>query len=734
MAYADVSAAFAAGQIGVEQVEELLVEVYAGDQDSIDARRSRLIRDGQIVKFQLVALNREATLAAERETPPPPRFDPDPTPEEFLKDVPEPDDDDSGFRSVVPEILRRVSVLDAVRRWGKSQAVIKEGNRIEGIHVRCPFSGHEDYRPSAWVNTNKGTWNCGKCELGGDSIDFYAARRYGLESPAFHKTDSFLQVVDEIARELGIEEPTTKAPIIDLSDESDEPDEPGEPKPEPEPDPAPTPAPASVPEPVPPSSEADEPHTITTAETTAGIDLDYDDQESSAEAPRFEWTDLHLPSSSFLAQWMMSAQEELPWIPSEYFLMLGFQAIGLAMGHEMTSVTYGIPLSGSILLAIVGSSGRGKSLAAGRLRDLLMTVDGPAFHHRTGKGVKLVPSAGSPEALTVSIKTEIEDPNDPLLLVEAPTTAWMFEDELASFMSRASRKGGGHIKQRVMALHDFVKKRPEPEVVADDFSLSGGRRTLSDSFFSALFLTQTDAMRTLIAGEDLVSGFFSRIVPVVGASRRKRSAMQPAFDPNPSYYEAYAKLWSACRGARSQLPFATATLQMLDAHKFFDDADVLSEAASIYSRLRVTTLRIALMLAVNAQDTSVRPDHLQSSIDMVSSYVIPCYQYFITAAKASDVTDLRSQILDWVKEEYARTNVWPARQVLSKTRFFRDARGDTGQAALEGLFYDRLLVSIKLTLKLNGQSDILIIPDGAWSGYAACNGRVMKKEEVYAHA
>jgi hypothetical protein len=233
MAYYDVSKSFDAGEIGLPEIETLLVEAHGTDQAAIDARRSRVIKDGEIVRFQLIALNRlakqateDATAAAPESAPVPP---PVPVAPELLADVPDDDDDPTPLDrpDYVAAIKSKMGILAAVRQWGKPQDRFKQGNRTEGIHVRCPFDSHPDMHPSAWVNTQTNLWNCGKCQVGGDVIDFFAARRYSLDPHSYHATSQFHEIVEEIAAELHLDTQPIALPSAspDPDDDEDESDD-----------------------------------------------------------------------------------------------------------------------------------------------------------------------------------------------------------------------------------------------------------------------------------------------------------------------------------------------------------------------------------------------------------------------------------------------------------------------------------------------------------------------------
>jgi hypothetical protein len=54
----------------------------------------------------------------------------------------------------------------------------------------CPIPGHADANPSAWVNTEKNVWYCGRCSQGGDVYDL-AAFHFGMPVPGYKEGGKF---------------------------------------------------------------------------------------------------------------------------------------------------------------------------------------------------------------------------------------------------------------------------------------------------------------------------------------------------------------------------------------------------------------------------------------------------------------------------------------------------------------------------------------------------------------
>jgi hypothetical protein len=764
----NVSRAFDAGEVTVEHVEQMLALAYPDDENERAERRQRVMPDGKIIKFQLVALNQQAAQAIRdnRKNPPQPAAPDEPdVPEQFLVDVPEEIDEFRG-PDYVPEIKNRLGIIAAVRMFGKQQAAIRD-SRTEGIKVRCPFSFHVDNRPSAWVNTEKNTWYCGKCQTGGDVIDFYAAAKHDLEKDQFHRSPEFRAITEEMAEALGIEVFTPfdstawASPLPDATEDSETIDPPtpldDDVVPVQEEDRESDP-PVPV---VPPSHEAEEPITVTTDEMVRGISFESEPDEDTSldtaiglgiQVPRYDPERLGLTEGTFLYSWMAQHAYELPWVPPEYLMMLGFQALGLASGHSVISISKGLRLNGALMMVLIGPSGYGKSTAANKLRRMLLTVEGPRWNQEMGTGVKLLPSPGSAEALVAIMRTDIEDPVNGPATIETPTTAWLFEDEFATFIERTRRRGGSHLKQRLMQFYDFVKEEEGPELVMHDFSLSGKLRNVHDSFMSALFLTQTQSIRTLAERSDLVSGFMNRIVPVFGVQReRQRFDTDLPSEPFPEYFGLYEDVWRKCHadstiGNPIVMPFTQDARQLAQDHPFFEKADRLGEEASIYARLHHITMRLALLLAINdrvpdtirtgnsLQGDVVDAPELRVAIDVVQKFIQPGYAALVEAVSADEVYELSGEIIGYMEGYFSRKARWPLVSEVMARPFWKKYGPVIGPRAVEHLRFSKQIAEVRLQSKNGKKQDIMIATRGSWASFSSHTGKTFQSEAFYGNS
>lgn len=722
-------------------IEALLTALYGeGESDEKVEHRARVLPDGTLNSFQLAALKgRVDREASERASAGPDELvhGAAPLPQvapELQGDIPEPIEGYEDRIDVVAAIKSTHGIVAAVQRWGKPQPSLKIGSKTDGIHVRCPFPAHVDNDPSAWINTSKDTWFCGGCQVGGDQIDFYAAAKWGLNPSTWHgDKELFRQILIELAENLGIdtEPPSEPPPLMPI--------EPPEPEPDDDPDAA---MPWIEPE-IPPAEDNVAPTAPAPSIEALDPDADWDpldkmyDPLDDPRLPEYDWRDLNLPEGTFLHDWMVGNTADLPDVLPEFFIMLGFQALGLACGHHMQTVTGAGILNTSLMLCLVGPSGAGKSKALKRLTDLFDEHAGSEWDPNLGTGIKVFTTPGSPEAMLKTLYHDVEDPMDPLKRIEVPVTALLKEDEFATFVAKAGRKGGEHLKQRVMGFHDFVKTRDRPEIVFHDSSLMNGERSVHDTFFSATFLTQNGVIRKQIEENDMFSGFMNRIIPVFGRRRYKEDPRWVWNTGTPSYVPAWQNTWDRLRRqpVMTRIPIEPAAKEFLwkdriwNAFNDYGDRDDLS----ILSRLKHNTHRIAFLLAVNDLSPSVQTKHYERALHFMDDYVRRCYATFVNAARSTESKDLRQRILEWVAEYYQQTGEWPERRHLSQKSFWRGAP-DSRQQTLDQLIRDQELVQVRLRTHAKSVVQILIATEGHWANYSTMNDKIYEKDVFYANA
>lgn len=549
---------------------------------------------------------------------------PDPIPAEF-------DDDlipDVGRGPRAPDeldtILDGVDILQAYERWCGKMAP-KVGSKRESVMISCPIPGHADKNPSAWMNLDKGTWYCGACQQGGDKFDI-AAFRLGFNVPGYKTDGNFPELRRQMGADLGY--------VVTRSGGQDfvQPEKEREAKPSAAPtenrensgnassvaskassvgiDPAPTlkerrkkaGEPPKKPEVVADAPKAEAPSESSANEKTA----------PSKKAPSFggvsaavmhevriEWRDI-VPPGTFLYQWMMeTSQDDLP---EEHYFWLGLSALGLAAGRDCYLNDYP-PVFGNLYICLFGSSGSGKTRAVGNLSRLVREAlpHDPLDPHSTG--TKMVPTPGSAEALIDSLTNPVFDPADPKHIIEyAPIRGMLRFDEFATLAARAAWSGSS-LKPILMELFDgygpvSVHTRGSGIVTTDNYLVS--------TFTS----TQPGAIRKLLGGADIDSGFLNRWVFTLGPAKSMASYQRGSINTQG----LVGPLQNARRWCRHAIPNPTVvdlSPEAVDEWEKFFRAKIEPLRLGLNPLLARTDLllkKAMLLFAINEEEPIITPE------------------------------------------------------------------------------------------------------------------------------
>lgn len=711
-----------------------------GDSDDKISHRKRLINeDGTINGFQRKGL--EAQVLRKREedaAPPPAQTTPRsiPTlPPDLADDIPEPVEGYEDRVDVVGAIKDKCSIVTAVHRWGKPQPNLNIGNRTEGIMVRCPFPIHPDNDPSAWINTNKQVWKCGACDEGGDVIAFYAARKHELTQQQLRADkDKFRQVIGEMADELGIDTDPPAPPV---------------PLPPPEPDDDDPDAVHVLPEPDIPAAPDNEAPSAPPDPILVALDPDdFDPRDTDpmvyAGLPEYDWLDLDLPQGTFLYDWMDGNTTDLYQVAPEYFIMAGFQGLGLCCGHHLQPVTHRGRSNSSLMLVLIGNTGCGKNFAKDRLIQMFSDVSESRFDETTATGIKCFSTPGSSEALLDALRYEMEDPTAVEKMIPLPVTGLLVENEFKQFVSKSNRKGNEAVKARVIDLYDFCKRRDgnTPELVTADRARMSGLRELYDSYFSATFLVQPQVLRSLVTDDDVYSGFMNRILPVYGRERRMDDTTVPANLDDPIYYETWRNTWKRIRSH----PIGTAVPWDPDVGKYLMSNDTWLEAgilvtskvdgAALLSRLKHQACRLAFLLAVNEGRMTVGVKHFEIALRFVRDYIRPCYTALYSAAKATESQDTKVQLLEYLHRFHHQHGLWPTRRDLGKQRFWNAVPDQIQKILLENLILNQKIGFIWVKEGSRRTATYIATDRNDHWGrhFSGCNGAIYGRTDVYGNA
>lgn len=505
-------------------------------------------------------------------------------------------------------VIDGISVIDAYRRWcGKSEVKVR-GSQTEGIKVSCPVPGHRDEHPSAWLNTEKGTWFCAACDVGGDAYDI-AAYHFGISD---YKTGAnFHELRRKMAGSLGYT-------FI-------------------------TPPGVSHPIPVPPAPEADpggeegtDGESDGPSATVTALHPEDEDDDIEIEFPTLDWRSIVEPNT-FLDEYM-----QCTWmddVPEEYHFWNGLIAIGLACGREVELFDR-IPVLGNLFVCLLGNTGDGKSRSFTHLRKLLIKSLPHRWDDPNSKGTHIVQTPASAEVLIQNFSKPVPDPTNPKIIsYYAPVRGLVDFNELSALVSRANRQGNA-IKPALMEFYDGSP-------VIGTSSITSGKKEAWGAFASAFTTTQPRSLRDLMKRSDLDSGFLNRWIFASGKQKQRIAVggtvinIDPAVKPLQDIHG-----WV---GFKKQLTWDE------DAVKLFTDffhSTVYplqkKDDAGLLTRLDLTLKKLILLFTANQRLDSVPKEMVEKVIAMFK-YLVSAYEIPAEHAGGNLQLEIRDELIRHIK-------------------------------------------------------------------------------------
>lgn len=487
-------------------------------------------------------------------------FDPDLIPD-ISPAVRSKEDDD------IDRLLDGVDIVDAYVRWcGKMQPVT--GSKTESIMASCPKPEHPDSHPSAWLNSQKGTWFCGGCQEGGDVYDI-AGYHFGFDVPGYKTNGTFPDLRRRMAEDLGyvIKRTPTGTEYIETPDTDDD-------------------------------STVDE---VSEDESDDPDDFDYDRFTQEIE---IEWKRL-LPGDTFMRRWMdvVSVDD----LPEEYYFWLGLMAVGLAVGND--AVLNDNPIvRGNLFVALFGPTGIGKSRSTNAFRSLLRQALPYDHDDPTSKGVMLVPVPGSAEAMVDSFSKPEYDPSAPTKVIGYNAVRGVVRfDEFSSLTERANR-AGSTLKSTLMELYDGY----------DTIELKArgaGYARAEDHFCSAITTTQPKAIKELVSRSDAESGFLNRWVFAAGKIKPLISFGRADMD-----FDSLVEPLRAIRAWASSGRIVTPDRAALELWERFFRKDIepfrISVDHPLLTRIDLVMKKLMLLYAADAHSEVVTEEMMARTISL----------------------------------------------------------------------------------------------------------------------
>ncbi|MGE0342566.1 MAG: hypothetical protein AB7O86_05820 [Porticoccaceae bacterium] len=527
----------------------------------------------------------------------------------------QPDHDDA-----MDQAVHAIGIDDAYIRWVPKDPPNLNGKR-ESILVSCPNPAHPDAHPSSWLNLDKNVGNCAVCG-GFDQFDIYAWN-HGYSVPGYKTDGSFRTVKTEMAAQFGyvvrktlggqeyvehIAAQPEDDNVVDLPGEVDLPD--------------------------------------------MGLDA----------IPPIDWRAVLGDDSTFLIEWMHTTSADD--LPEEFYFWLGMLAVGVAVGNDVT-IGGSHPVRANLMVCLVGSSGQGKSRSVSTLSKLLYE----ALPYDSSKGVRMIASPGSAEALIDEFSKPIIDQTTGVITGYEPVRGIMRISELAELVSKANRLGNT-TKQTMMDLFD------SPSPIATRSRGSGLARA-ENHFCSVISTTQPKMVRQLLSASDADSGFINRWVFATGKS--KTMAAWNLADMDTSGLVPLLRGIRAWGGPGRSLGITNDALAVWS--KFFYAKLVplkLDEDASTFGRIDLLFKKIMLLLAIDRHRKEIDMDIVESAI-LLWPYLAGVYGIVESQLGRTEETEVAELILSILRKRKGeatmrdimrgvgrRTGMFP-RWVINKT-------------------------------------------------------------------
>lgn len=502
-------------------------------------------------------------------------------------------------------LVSGIGIIEAYHRWCGKMRVDKRRRNAEGIKVSCPVPGHADANPSAWVNTDKNLWYCGRCGQGGDVYDL-AAIHYGFPIPGYKDGGQFHELRKKIAESYGytfhtapgLDKPILVAPEVAKKVER----------------PTPIIGKKGDPDYLKPigerSVDKDEEDTGGTV-TAISPELE-PDADPILDRPGFDWRTVVAPGS-FLDAYMECCRHDD--VPEEYHFWNGMLALSMTAGRDVTLEDQK-PVLANFFLCLTGPTGDGKSRSFSHLTELLYTALPYRSEDPTGKGVDMIKSPASAEMLISMFVNPIADPTDAKKIAGfAPVRGIIEFNELASLVGRAGRKGSV-LKPTLMEFYDGAR------VIATS-SLTHGKSRAENAYASMFTTAQPKALKDLIREGDASSGFLNRIIFASGTPKKRIGVGGKKIDIAPSIPPL--KAVQGWIGFGRMVTWTDGTAALFNKH--FEESLVpiqQGDDSGLLDRIDLLVKKLILLLCLNEKQKEVTEAVIEKAISMVP-YIIASY-------------------------------------------------------------------------------------------------------------
>lgn len=599
-------------------------------------------------------------------------------------------------------VLENIDIVDAyVRLIGKMQPEVR-GSRTEGIKISCPMPHHTDNNPSAWINTDKQTWFCGGCQVGGDIYDL-AAIHFGYDLHGYKTKQTFPHLRRALAEKFGYTILSGIAgEMVVKNEEEPQPDdnlpvEPDVPVVAQDPEVLPDPQP-SAPVVVPPALVAPDPVApVVNLASVRTLKLEGDEPEGLTENRdlRILWDQL-LPEETFARSWM--EHTTIDDLPHEYYFWLAMQALGFVGGHNNILEDFQ-EVKANLYICLYGRTGLGKSRSMRPfLRLLEEALPFSGDKNTDPEGVRILPTPGSGEALIDSFRWDVYDAGTNQFDHMGSVSGLVRHEELSGLISKAARSGSS-IKEVLIEMYDVHGGD------VTTHSRTSGITRAHNPFCQMISTTQPNAIHAFMQTTDIESGFINRWIMAVGTPRVNPipygTAYQDISMPVQLLKDAY--VW-ARPGHRFTLEdealevwteFFVKELAQYKSGKVAQD--------SIMSRIDLVLKKLIVCFTINERLDQPTGDIVDRVVRLYP-YLQIAYSMFSKDMTFNDVADCQNRVLKMI-EEGTTSNKPPSKRDMTRL-LMRKFNGEVVVRSLKNLLDLGLIEEVPTPTGVKGRPTI----------------------------
>lgn len=453
------------------------------------------------------------------------------------------------------EFFKLTPITEAYQKWCGKSPVIKNGVEVK---ASCPNPDHPDNEPSCSFNTEKQVFMCFKCGFGGD-IYTLAALNKGYPVPGYQENNLFRQLKNEMLADYGMQVETTLAgeKIV-------------------------------VQQPELPEQVATVSYTPEGAAHAAQEEQD-DDLDPKRLHEEIKWRRF-IPDGTFLRAYLEATTTDT--CPEEFHFWLGMQALGLAVGRNVT-LNERSPVKGNLFVCLTGPSGTGKSRAKSTMLKLIRDNIPYKKDDAVPEGTRILSDAASGEIIVKMFQHEIIDLTTGKGTGSYLPVRLLFEaEELAGIVTKSSRQGNSlkDVMSRMYDCHDTIESN----------SLANQLAAILP-FGSALTTTQNKSIRDLVTKKDDNSGFVNRWIFATGVMKTPTHIDRTNLD--------LTRAGGLIRLINSQASKPYAIEWEPDADKLYEDffhSRIVplkkSVDSNLLERIDLTMKKVFLLLAINKRE------------------------------------------------------------------------------------------------------------------------------------